>query len=276
MFNESMTILRDIKDLVTQEPIPDDKKTIFTGSSGINSFNDNVEGTLTLENPNELLSTLEMILCFLKYTSGGDCNMLITEYITQWMKLSVLKENNSSYKLLLKAGLQLKHVVALYELIEEQVADVVINYIPIKYQAELSDLIQQDIIESIDLDQEQQTSKAATATKIPAKAFMIALKRFVIRYLSNNTGELFAEKSPLSTFLVDNDSLECWPDNVSKEIIIDKFPKSLYISHAFATYQLIKKEIEKIQAAKQEAQNKKIKANQPTKKTKKRLNLNKT
>ncbi|CAG8532935.1 25732_t:CDS:10, partial [Dentiscutata erythropus] len=106
------------------------------------------------------------------------------------------------------------------------------------------DLIQQDIMESIDLDQEQQTSKSATATKIPAKAFMIALKRFVIRYLSNNARELFTEKSPLSSYLVDNDSLECWPDNVSKDIIIDKFPKSLYISHAFATYQLIKKEIE--------------------------------
>ncbi|RIB31019.1 hypothetical protein C2G38_2026412 [Gigaspora rosea] len=218
MFNESMTILRDIKNLVTQELIPDDKKSIFTGSSGMNSFNDNVEGTLTLENPNELLSTLKMILCFLKYTSGGDYNMLITEYITQWMKLSVLKENNSSYKLLLKAGLQLKHVVALYELIEEQVADVVNNYIPTK--------------------------------------------------------KLFAEKSPLSTFLVDNDSLECWPDNVSKEIIIDKFPKSLYISHAFATYKLIKKKIEKIQTAKQEVQNKKIKASQPTKKIKRHLNLN--
>ncbi|CAG8718177.1 263_t:CDS:1, partial [Racocetra fulgida] len=48
----------------------------------------------------------------------------------------------------------------------------------------------------------------------------------------------------LMYYLVEDESLECWPDWVDKRIIKNKFPPSLRISHTFETYQFIKEAIE--------------------------------
>ncbi|KAF0485179.1 e3 ubiquitin-protein ligase [Gigaspora margarita] len=252
MFSGSMTILSEIKDLMPQEHIPEDKKAIFTGT--YSNYENYGEGrpSLALENPKELLSALEIILCFLKRTSGSDRDTLITEYIESWMKLAVLKENNNSYKLLLKAGLQLKHIVALYELVEEHVADVVATCIPQKYQEKLGYSMQREILDAIDLESLEQGEQAKSSknSRIPAKAFATALKRFIIRYLS--TSENIIETENLMYYLVEDESLECWPDWVDKAIIKNKFPSSLRISHTFETYQYIKETIEKSEMEKRE------------------------
>ncbi|CAG8557420.1 24661_t:CDS:2, partial [Racocetra persica] len=214
MFSGSMTILSEIKTLIPQERIPEDKKAIFVGTYS-NYGNYGEGGSSALENPKELLSALEIILCFLKRTSGSDCDTLITEYIESWMKLAVLKENNSSYKLLVKAGLQLKHIVALYELVEEHVADVVATCIPQKYQEKLGYSLQQDILNAVDFEsleqgEQNQNAKSSKNLRIPAKAFATALKRFIIRYLTTN--ESIIETEDLMYYLVEDESLECWPD----------------------------------------------------------------
>ncbi|CAG8447095.1 15140_t:CDS:10 [Dentiscutata erythropus] len=210
---------------------------------------ENYEGrsSFALENPKELLSALEIILCFLKRTSGSDRDTLITEYIESWMKLAVLKENNNSYKLLLKAGLQLKHIVALYELVEEHVADVVATCIPQKYQEKLGYSMHHDIDDAVDFEsleqgEQNQNAKSSKNLRIPAKAFATALKRFIIRYLT--TSENIIETDELMYYLVEDESLECWPDWVDKTVVKNKFPPSLRISHTFETYQYIKEAIE--------------------------------
>ncbi|CAG8708557.1 169_t:CDS:1, partial [Scutellospora calospora] len=214
-------------------------KALFVGTYS-NYGNYGEGGSSTLENPKELLSALEIILCFLKRTSGGDHDILITEYIENWMKLAVLKENNNSYKLLQKAGLQLKHIVALYELVEEHIADVVATCIHQKYQDKLGYSLQQEIIDAVDLesfeqDEQIQNTKSNKNICIPAKAFVTSLKRFIIRYLTTN--ENISEKGSLKYYLVEDESLECWPDWVDKNVVNNKFPPSLRISHTFETYQ---------------------------------------
>ncbi|RIB21686.1 hypothetical protein C2G38_2175948 [Gigaspora rosea] len=213
LFSRSMTILEEIKNLIHQEPIPANNKFAIS------------------ENQMDLLSVLEIIICFLKQTSGGDRNSLISDYIEKWMKLSVMKRNNSSYELLANTGLQLKHIVALYELVEEHVADIVVNCISFKYQAELNEYIKQDIMKSIDFKEKP--------TEIPAKAFLTALKRLIIRYLSTDS-EIIKENAPLSLYLVDIDSLGCWPDYVSKDVIEAKFPTTLSTSHIYNAYKFVK------------------------------------
>ncbi|RIB12125.1 hypothetical protein C2G38_2201522 [Gigaspora rosea] len=250
LFTGSMRILREIKDLLHQEPIPDDKKPI------------------KVENPKELLSTLEIIFCFLKRTSGEDCNILITDYISKWMKLAVLKKNNSSYDLLTRSRLQLKHVVALYELIEEYVAEVVLSCIPLKYQNKLNESMKLEIMDAIDIER----TVSSKFIKIPAEAFVTALKRFIVRYLS--TVCKISESDPLSIYLVDDESLECWPDYVSIEVLQDKFPKTLLVSHAYDAYQFVKEEIERINLIYQEElmmkQNQENQAKQKKKKEKRK------
>ncbi|CAG8541918.1 7651_t:CDS:2, partial [Acaulospora colombiana] len=268
LFQGSMTILSEIKALVTQENIPEDKKMLFIGNSknsyGLN-HQENFELSLGMENPKKLLSALEMIICFLKRTSGGDCEMLITDYIEKWMKLTVLKDDDTSYKLLKRSGLQLKHVVALYELVEEHVADVVATCIHPKYQAKLNDLIEQEIMEVTSFDQQEEEpliggSSRSINSRIPAEAFVTALKRFILRHLS--IGESIVETIPLSSYLVQEEALECWPDTVSQDVLQSKFPTSLLISHTLEAYIFVKEELKNIQSRKQrkteekEAQNK--------------------
>ncbi|CAG8641820.1 23253_t:CDS:2 [Dentiscutata erythropus] len=220
LFSRSMRILEEIKNLVHQEPIPENNKPLIT------------------DNKMELLSALEIIICFLKQTSG-DCNTLISDYIKKWMKLSEMnKDNNSSYELLTRTRLQLKHIVALYELVEEHIADIVAEFIPSKYQAELDESIMQVITESIDFEE----SALEKSAKIPSKAFLIALKRLIVRYLSTDN-EIIKENIPLSIYLVDDMSLGCWPDYVSVNVIETKFPTTLLTSHIYDAYMFIKKKI---------------------------------
>ncbi|RIB24397.1 hypothetical protein C2G38_684302 [Gigaspora rosea] len=167
MFSRSMTIFSEIKNLIPQEHIPEDKKAILIKTREGRS-------TIALENPKELLSILETVLCFLKRTFGSDRDTLITEYIESWMKLTALKKNFNSYILLLKIGLQLKHIVALYELIEEHVEDVVATFVPQKYQEKLDDSLQHDILDVVDLEslEQEEQAKSSKNSNIPVKRLL--------------------------------------------------------------------------------------------------------
>ena len=59
LFSRSLTILEEVKNFIYQEPISVNKRPDI------------------LENQIELFSILEIVICFLKQTSGGDCNYLI-------------------------------------------------------------------------------------------------------------------------------------------------------------------------------------------------------
>ncbi|CAG8475156.1 3381_t:CDS:10, partial [Racocetra persica] len=218
LFSRSMTILEEIKLLIRQEPIPVDNKPEIS------------------ENQMELLSALEIIICFLKQTSGGDCDTLISDYIENWMKLGLKKER--CYKLLRRTRLQLKHIVALYELVEEHVADTLIaaKCISSKYKVELDEPIKQIISEAVYFEQ----TNSGKSAKISADAFLIALKRLIVRYLSINS-ETIKEDLPLYDYIGDDDnSLGCWPDYISMDIIKNKFPTALLTSHIYNIYQFVK------------------------------------
>ncbi|CAG8722867.1 9019_t:CDS:2, partial [Acaulospora morrowiae] len=234
LFQGSTTILSEIKKFVVQESLIEEKKSQF----------------IEMTNPKELLSILEMIICFLKRTSGGDREILITDYVKKWMKLMVLKEDNASYVLLTRSGLQLKHIVALYELVEEHVADVIAVCIHSKYKAKMSYTIEEEIKKAVNFDNHQETGNSSSNNneKIPAEAFATALKRFILRHLS--VGDSIIETDSLSAYLVQYEALECWPDSVQKRTIKSKFPKSLLISHTFEAYTFVKNELEKLQSKK--------------------------
>ncbi|CAG8674406.1 4885_t:CDS:2, partial [Dentiscutata heterogama] len=121
MFQGSTTILYDIKQKIKQEPIPQDKVLLLTSGVSQNQHSEfitrNAEVTFS-DNESELLSALELLLCFIKRTTDIDADMTLKSYIQQWVKLSVLTENKILEKVL-KTDLQLKHAIALYELVEE-------------------------------------------------------------------------------------------------------------------------------------------------------------
>ncbi|CAG8850486.1 25739_t:CDS:1, partial [Racocetra persica] len=163
-------------------PIPSDKLSLIIGTPN-NPFASYVYQQPSLsnyfiDNASELFPFLEILICFIKRTSIGDGNLLIKDFVNQWMKLSTLAES-TGFKSLLGVDLQLKHVIALYELVEEQIANMAIKYIHEKFRVPLRLSMENEIMNAIDFDQ-----KSTQQQRLPAEAFNIALKRFMQRFLS--------------------------------------------------------------------------------------------
>ncbi|CAG8779012.1 22160_t:CDS:2, partial [Rhizophagus irregularis] len=140
------------------------------------------------------LANILFLLCFVKRTAVRDKDISIKDYISKWVKLSSLS-THEGFARFLNIDLRLKHLVALYEFVEEQVADVKIKYIHEKYKEELSTDMKAAIMNSVDF-KKQTTMKIA----IPAEAFSLALKRFMFRFL---TLENQKEMEPLYVYLQD-------------------------------------------------------------------------
>ncbi|CAG8629049.1 8760_t:CDS:2 [Rhizophagus irregularis] len=190
-----------------------------------------------IDDASEILSSLEILLCFVKRTAVGDGDKSIKEYISQWMKLSSLSEH-AGFSRILNVDLRLKHLVALYEFVEDQVANIKIKYIHEKYRAPLSPDMKTAINKSVDF--EQQTTKKEQL--IPAEAFALALKRFMLRFL---TLENQKEMEPLYVYLQDS-SLNFWPPNIPENLIDNLFPESLLVANTYDAYEFTINKIEQM------------------------------
>ncbi|RIA99608.1 hypothetical protein C1645_849990 [Glomus cerebriforme] len=220
LFQGSMRILSDIKNLIAQEPIPNEKMILL----GVSRTSDSEP---MFDNASEILSSLEILLCFVKRTAVGDGDKSIKDYVLQWMKLSSLYEH-AEFSKILNIDLRLKHLVSLYELVEEQVANIKIKYIHEKYKASLSADMEAAILQSVYF--EQQTT---TKENIPAGAFALALKRFMLRFL---TLENQKEMEPLYVYLQDS-SLNFWPSTIPENRIIELFPENLLVANTYNAYE---------------------------------------
>ncbi|UZO21060.1 uncharacterized protein OCT59_013464 [Rhizophagus irregularis] len=219
LFQGYMRILSDIKNLITQEPISIEKMNLLDH---------------TLDNASENLSSLEFLLCFVKRTAVRDKDISIKDYISKWVKLSSLS-THEGFARFLNIDLRLKHLVALYEFVEEQVADVKIKYIHEKYKEELSTDMKAAIMNSVDF-KKQTTMKIA----IPAEAFSLALKRFMFRFL---TLENQKEMEPLYVYLQDS-SLNLWPSTIPENIIDELFPENLLVANTYDAYDFTMRKLE--------------------------------
>ncbi|CAG8477178.1 1481_t:CDS:10, partial [Racocetra fulgida] len=260
LFKGYMRILSDIKVLIPQKPISNYMKSnVFnlstTSSTKISSTMDNLE-SMSFESASKLLSCLEILLCFVKRKLISDSEILISEFVKQWAKLSVLVDNEL-FMNILKVDLRLKHVVALYELIEEQVANKVITYVDDKYAEPLTSDLEKDISDALDFDITNDVDSEETdlkpmdddsliveenkkVKKIPAEAFASTLKRFIFRYLMK---ESIKEDHPMWAYLKDG-SLNLWSAQISEELVDDFFPESLMTCHSFEAYRFVFEKVE--------------------------------
>ncbi|CAG8737457.1 15322_t:CDS:2, partial [Racocetra fulgida] len=229
LFSTSRTILSEIRELIPQEQIA---TTYNTSSrltfSGLNSVN----MVPVFDNPTELLSELEILLCFLRRISGNR-EMEIVDYLNKWMRLSALTENSQFQQMV--SGLRLKHVVALYELVEEKIADIEIEHLSDKYKARISQNLKDEINAGVDFEQSYGIgSSDKNKLKIPQGAFALVLKRFMFRYLSS---EMYNPNEVLADYLAGDTLIDCWPVWVPDNVIRDKFPKSLLAANIYDAYQ---------------------------------------
>ncbi|CAG8452161.1 3664_t:CDS:10, partial [Acaulospora colombiana] len=244
LFSSSRTIISEIKKLIPQETVPTEKLGSFVVTT-YSPTNIGTNVTLVFENPTKLLSEFEVLLCFLERTLGGNLNTKITDYIDKWMKLVVLKENDRFHRMI--NGLRLKHVVSLYEFVEEKVADEEIEYLSEKYKAKLTKQLQDEIIDCVDFEQSYGIGGSdIRKLRIPHDAFAIALKRFMFRYLLS---EIITEKYNLADYLAGEILIDCWPSFVPDDVIRDKFPKFLLVANIYEAYRYTIKQIQEMNKA---------------------------
>ncbi|CAG8507631.1 2484_t:CDS:2, partial [Racocetra fulgida] len=213
LFSSSQTILREIRTLIPQEQIPTEKLGFFTATTSTSTTSTTMRNSYhnintadmspIFDNPTNLLSELEILLCFLKRTSDRDPEMEITKYRDKWMMRSLtLTENLQFHKMV--SGLKLKHVVALYELVEEKIADVEIECLTSQYMVVLSQQMKNEIDAFVEFEQSHGVDCSdIKLTKIPYRVFELALKRFMFRYLSS---EMYDPGEKLAKHLAKNTS----------------------------------------------------------------------
>ncbi|CAB4443214.1 unnamed protein product [Rhizophagus irregularis] len=229
LFHNSPRILSDIKKILPQEPIPADKMlmtlAMFQPSNSLLILNNSLNSIDLFE----LIFHFEIILCFIKELSIKNNNILILNFINQWLKLE-------SYNITFIEGFSLKHIVVFYELIEEQIANSTIHSVDEKFKIPLTQQMKDSINEIMNYyDTENQSQQL-----ISAKAFAFALKRFIYRFLLIDSN---IENLNLNIYLLDF-TLNLWND-VEEKLIEKLFPTYLLVSHAYNCYNFIVAEIEK-------------------------------
>ncbi len=219
-------IIGDIKGLIRQQKIPSDKIPLIMDVAPTNAPQKKHHNiySLSYDKASELLSSLEILLCFVKRTSVGSEETKILDYVNQWMKLSVLLKSKS-FENLLNAGLCLKHLVDLYELIEEQIANSVINYVDDKFKIELTKEVKDEIDSAVEFERSLMIKQ-----RIPAELFAIALKRFMLRFLK----DFKKDQLQLKYYIID-EGLNLWPADISDELL-EIFPESLLVCHIYEAY----------------------------------------
>ncbi|PKB95996.1 hypothetical protein RhiirA5_472770 [Rhizophagus irregularis] len=152
LFHNSPKILFDIKKVLLQVPIPGDKilmiLTFFQQSNSSLILNSSTNSV----NLSELLFLFEIMLCFIKELSIKNNNILILDFVDQWLKLA--KYNIASIDILKEFSL--KHIIAFYELIEEQVANSTIHNIDDKFKIPLMQQMKDSINKVVSYNSQNQ------------------------------------------------------------------------------------------------------------------------
>ncbi|RIA88898.1 hypothetical protein C1645_877066 [Glomus cerebriforme] len=227
LFHNSPRILFDIKKILQQEPIPTDRRLIILA---------NFQPLNALYNSNpidlsELLFIFEAILCFIKELSIKNNNVFILDLVDKWLKLA--RYNITPIDILKEFSL--KHIIAFYELIEEQAANSIIHDIDDKFKIPLTQQMKDSINNIVYYDQENSNQQL-----ISAKEFAFALKRFIYRFLLIDSN---MDNLSLNTYFLDF-TLNLWSD-VKEDLVEKLFPTCLFVSHAYNSYIFIIDEIEK-------------------------------
>ncbi|RUS21204.1 hypothetical protein BC937DRAFT_93350 [Endogone sp. FLAS-F59071] len=229
MFRHNMRIVDEIAALVPQEPLEVGRTTQICDDERIRGV------------APDMLSDLQMVLCYIERTHGGDKEMLLADYCRGWLNqhsavggtrssLSTLTDEMFAQTSL--GELRLKHVVATYEAIENMVFDLLLalapnDFVPSGYMLPLRDHVGRDLIMNC---QGKNLTDVATV-----------LKRFVFRHLRDSGCTI-----PANVSIV----LGGYEELVSHNgVIIAMLPEDLLVGQALEGYLLLtgKRQIAQVQ-----------------------------
>lgn len=178
-----------------------------------------------------LLGAFGVALSMLKKT-GGEPGQSLVEYAQQWLPDYAVRRFEEPFL----EGSQLRHVAALYETLEECVADVILassdGLDAAAYRAPLPPDVRRELLASTDL----------YGGALAADVFARALKRFAVRFL---TSERCGPDVQASLYLADADFMT-WPDGavtVPDVSLEEAFPERLLVGHVAQAYEVLQEHI---------------------------------
>ena len=224
LFHTCRGILDELQELIPQQPLTD----VFR--SGLVRQSEH-----SLESVQELLEHMEIVLCLLKRHQHGKPEEPLTEFTDKWLSGSRPFPKQSLPQP--HSAIQLMHVVALYEFLEDMLAESAAKRVHDIYRGAIPKEITDEMVKAAILSGKTEADRSAL------NAITTALRRFIFRYLSSEEmrpepGECLAERM-LESSLWPIDVYKSWhPPKMESpaKFIHSAFPENLTIGH---TYQVL-------------------------------------
>ena len=218
LFHTCRSILDDLQEMIPQQPLTD----VFRSSLR--------QGGYSLENVQDLLEHMEIVLCLLKRHKVGKPEESLTEFTGKW-----LSGSRPFPKALLPqphSAIQLTHVVALYEFLEDTLAESAAKSVHSMYRATIPEEIAEEMTKAAP------TIGKAEEDRSLLNAVATALRRFIFRYLSSEDMRLEAGESLVERMLESSlwpiDAFKSWKSlkvESSSTFIRSVFPEKLTVGH---------------------------------------------
>ena len=220
LFHTCRGILDDLQELIPQQPLTD----VFRSSLSR-------QCEQSLKNVQDLLEHMEIVLCLLKRHRVGKPEDPLTEFTDKWVRgprpfpKDLLPQPHSA--------IQLTHVVALYEFLEDMLAESAAKRVHDRYRVPILEETTKEMTKGIS------ASGTTESDRSLLNAITVALKRFIYRYLSSeemkpepadSLKERMQERSlwPIDAFQSWNPKVES-----ASKFIGDVFPEKLAIKHTY-------------------------------------------
>ena len=223
LFHTCRGILDDLQELIPQQPLTD----VFRIS--LSSLCEE-----SLKNVQDLLEHMEIVLCLLKRHRVGKPDDPLTEFTDNWLRgprpfpKDLLPHPHSA--------IHLTHVVALYEFLEDMLAESAAKRVHDMYRVPIPEEIANEMTKGTPASGTTESHRSIIT------AINVALKRFIYRYLSSEE----MKPEPAESLKERMQERSLWPIDAFKswnpkeespaEFIGAVFPEKLAIKH---TYQVL-------------------------------------
>ena len=220
LFHTCRGILDDLQELIPQQPLTD----VFRSSLS-------KQCEQSLKNVQDLLEHMEIVLCLLKRHRVGKPEDPMTEFTDNWLRgrrpfpKDLLPQPHSA--------IQLTHVVALYEFLEDILAESAAKRVHDMYRIRIPEEIANEMTKGTP------ASGTTESHHSVINAINVALKRFIYRYLSSEE----MKPEPADSLNEHMQERSLWPIDAFKswylkvespaKFIGTVFPEKLAIKHTY-------------------------------------------
>jgi hypothetical protein len=222
LFHSCGPVLTEIRSLVSQSPtLPEEVR------KGLRELKER-----RIKEAQDLIQHIEVLIFLLKRElKGFNVNMTLVTFAEKWSKtlpspfpVNLLPEPRSSIKI--------EHVTALYEALEDVLADGAIDGLTDKFRAQMPDKMKDTVSAVVEKGTDQ----------LKPHNFLKALRRFVFRYLSSGTERYWPEESPALRTCLEEPSL--WfplqPPN------LDEIPKEITLEYIHSIMKYLENILDKV------------------------------